>query len=378
MQESKKTETIYYIYKVTFQNEKVYIGKSYHPNERLKQHIYESKKDKPKSIFHRAIKKYGFETIKMEIIDETKSEKEIDRLEKYYIKLYKSNIYRYGSKYGYNATDGGEGIGKGTQIVMNIETSKYEVISVDDYYEYDKYIKPMKGLTTIINYDGNTEVITSEEYQNDKTNYKHMNIGFISVIDENFKNIKKFKRITIEEYYKNKDKYNHASSNMMPVLDLTDMEGKRISTEEYYKNKDRYKATNKGLVAVIEKSTNISKLVSKNEFDVNKELYKTASTGMVVVRNILTNKVERITQQMFKDDDNYESPSKNMVSCYNLNTKEYEQHSKSDFNKFEHLKGASYGMKFISNPITKRYKSVRPNELEKFLNDGWVMGRIKF
>ncbi len=93
------------IYKATNKlNGKIYIGQTIRDLEqRKKDHISKSKRNKPACYFHRAIKKYGIESFDWEILDRCNSKHELDDLEFYYIKY-------YGTYYnGYNSTMGGEG-----------------------------------------------------------------------------------------------------------------------------------------------------------------------------------------------------------------------------------------------------------------------------
>lgn len=93
----------YVIYKVTNKiNGKIYIGKTNNFEKRKIEHTKYDINDN--SIFHRALKKYGEEKFEWEIIDSADNLKEINELEKYYIKkfsTYKTN--------GYNMTKGGDG-----------------------------------------------------------------------------------------------------------------------------------------------------------------------------------------------------------------------------------------------------------------------------
>lgn len=81
---------------------KIYIGKTARTlSERLKEHL---KKSIPCYI-DRAINKYGIENFDFDIIADADTEKELNKLEKFFIKF-------FGCKFpdGYNLTDGGEGI----------------------------------------------------------------------------------------------------------------------------------------------------------------------------------------------------------------------------------------------------------------------------
>lgn len=93
---------VFYIYKHTTPNGKVYIGfTSQKPEERwAKGRGYRTQK-----VFYRAINKYGWENITHEIIDEASSLEEAREKEKEYIQQFNSN----NKEFGYNLTAGGEG-----------------------------------------------------------------------------------------------------------------------------------------------------------------------------------------------------------------------------------------------------------------------------
>lgn len=92
---------VYYVYKHTLPNDKVYIGiTKQNPNRRWRNgHGYQ---DSP--LFFNAILKYGWINIQHEILKEGLSFEEANSLEKEYIKLYKSN----NRDFGYNITSEGE------------------------------------------------------------------------------------------------------------------------------------------------------------------------------------------------------------------------------------------------------------------------------
>lgn len=92
-----------YIYKITNSiNDKVYIGKTYQDIQiRFKQHIYDSCRRKyEQRPLYSAMRKYGTDKFKIELIEETNKPEE---REQYWIQYY--NSYHY----GYNATYGGDG-----------------------------------------------------------------------------------------------------------------------------------------------------------------------------------------------------------------------------------------------------------------------------
>ena len=97
------------IYKITNNiNTKIYIGQTNKQlSERIYGHFADSKRNRTTKIA-RAIKKYGFDNFNFEIIDSALSQEELNKLEKKYIELFKSNI----NEYGYNLLSGGNQGGK--------------------------------------------------------------------------------------------------------------------------------------------------------------------------------------------------------------------------------------------------------------------------
>lgn len=102
----------FYLYKITnLINNKAYIGKSNFMAKHDRWYVHckiakGGRKTYPRlfSYFHSAIKKYGKENFKLEIIETTSTEKEIFRLEKLWISQLKTAGHKL-----YNLTNGGEG-----------------------------------------------------------------------------------------------------------------------------------------------------------------------------------------------------------------------------------------------------------------------------
>lgn len=92
-----------FIYKITnLINNKIYIGKTKHLiYKRWRQHIESS--HNPKVAIHYAIRKYGENNFKINVIMKCRTFKELNENEKFYIRYYKS------LKNGYNLTEGGDG-----------------------------------------------------------------------------------------------------------------------------------------------------------------------------------------------------------------------------------------------------------------------------
>lgn len=101
-----------YIYKITnIINNKIYVGLTTKtPEERWKQHVSTAHKlnhKDSKCLFKRAIRKYGQDNFKLEIIDIADSEEELKEKEIYWIKKLKSYAFD-DDGYGYNSTRGGD------------------------------------------------------------------------------------------------------------------------------------------------------------------------------------------------------------------------------------------------------------------------------
>jgi len=94
------------IYKHTNKiNGKAYIGKtSLSMEERLKQHLDETKDTNNNRLFVKALKKYGVENFESEILENDCID--TNEREKFFIKKYKTHFV---NGYGYNMTDGGDG-----------------------------------------------------------------------------------------------------------------------------------------------------------------------------------------------------------------------------------------------------------------------------
>ncbi len=89
------------IYIITnIQNNKIYIGQTIRPVEyRFHRHINDALNNKLDTHFARAIRKYGPQSFKLEVIDNAKTQDELNQKEQYWIRFYDS------VNKGYNETD---------------------------------------------------------------------------------------------------------------------------------------------------------------------------------------------------------------------------------------------------------------------------------
>lgn len=96
------------IYKATFPNGKKYIGQTTKTLSERKSGHERASRTELDLVIYRAMRKYGFENITWEIIDEAKDHGELNTKERHYIKKYRS-FTGYNDSKGYNRTLGGAG-----------------------------------------------------------------------------------------------------------------------------------------------------------------------------------------------------------------------------------------------------------------------------
>lgn len=104
------------IYKLTFPNNKIYIGLS---ND-IKRRMWEHKTDNTNQPVSYAISKYGMPETVTVLVAGVENRDSLKAYEKHYIKLYKSN----NRAVGYNVTEGGDGTSSGTKNVASVFTDE--------------------------------------------------------------------------------------------------------------------------------------------------------------------------------------------------------------------------------------------------------------
>lgn len=105
---------MFYCYKITnLLNNKIYIGKTKNIKTRWNEHqsrASNEKSDRYNSPLSNAIRKYDPSNFQFEIISIFETESEVNNCEISLISQYQSNINKFGKSFGYNLTDGGDGI----------------------------------------------------------------------------------------------------------------------------------------------------------------------------------------------------------------------------------------------------------------------------
>lgn len=151
------------IYCYTSPSGKKYIGQAKNFIKRHKGHISISNNVNSRAYnhqFHKAIRKYGIENFKIDILEyNIKTKQELNEKEKFYISLY--DTFRN----GYNSTLGGDGgntfVNKSEKEITEIrkktsEKNKIQVVAIninniDDIYIFDGIIDASKKLTSMLN-----------------------------------------------------------------------------------------------------------------------------------------------------------------------------------------------------------------------------------
>lgn len=130
------------IYKITnLINNKIYIGQTSTKIERrIDKHLIKANKANPKSFFHQAIRKYGFNNFIVEILENNIFDSSLlKERENYYILQYES----YKSEKGYNLTVGGEGeslfLGREKEVI-NKYLELQNCIKVAEYFNCDRQV----------------------------------------------------------------------------------------------------------------------------------------------------------------------------------------------------------------------------------------------
>jgi predicted GIY-YIG superfamily endonuclease len=192
---------IYSIYKATnLINGKSYIGYTNELARRLKQHKQDSKN--PKTYFHRAIKKHGWNNFQWDIIYQSKERNHtLNEMEKYFIEEY--NTFNN----GYNSTTGGEcGIVsyESRQKIKTNKTGDHYIIIDPNGKEYETFDLPLFCKEYNIPHKSFYRVVNNNPF---RKHYKGWT-GY-TLSEEQIKINEERNKIIINNRYKNrKKKYN--------------------------------------------------------------------------------------------------------------------------------------------------------------------------
>lgn len=137
-----------WIYKITnIQNNKVYIGQTIRPvQQRFNRHINDSINNIIDTHFARAIRKWGKDNFKIEVIDTATTQSELNLKEQYWINYYNS------VNTGYNETEalskcGGNTYRSKTESELNVIKNKIRNTKIGSKNKMSKKVKRINILT---------------------------------------------------------------------------------------------------------------------------------------------------------------------------------------------------------------------------------------
>ena len=224
-----------YIYKISFPNGKCYIGLTTRTiKERWDEHNYNAKAGDTKCLY-KSLRKYNMvDTFQMIVIDTAETEKELCEKEIAHIEIHNSH-YKRG--YGYNMTDGGEGVigYRHTEETKRIMSEKSTVYYSDTSIRIAKSIEVKKYFE---NQENRLRLIKQLKsyYINHPEAKKKMSIR----MTEYFSNLENRLNQSIrrKEFYKNNPEARQLVSIQMKEFmnrpDVKEANSKR--RKEFYKN----------------------------------------------------------------------------------------------------------------------------------------------
>lgn len=228
------------VYKATNNlNGKVYIGQTVRDlNIRINRHLQDAKYEN-KTIFHRAINKYGKENFDWFIVDYAYNQDELNKKEIYWIE-YCNSFIKNPNCNGYNMTIGGYGASGENHPSYNKEVSKEVRQKISETLK-DKYTgkdsilsKPVIQLSLdgefVNQYESMTEAVKKVgNHIGDACNGRiHSAIGHIWIYEEDYNEINVKKKV---ESYKN----GKIAHNRRKVIQL-DMDENFIFKHDSFKN----------------------------------------------------------------------------------------------------------------------------------------------
>ncbi len=143
------------VYRMTFPNNKVYIGITIGKlDARMRGHRY-SARHGHKYPVSCAIRKYGWLNIKIDVIDNADSRKELYIKERHYISEYNSN----NRNFGYNCTEGGDGV-RGFSTCKGVKRTEdlKQKLKIANIYKRQPVIVYCIDNQTILEFESKAEV----------------------------------------------------------------------------------------------------------------------------------------------------------------------------------------------------------------------------
>lgn len=288
-----------YIYKVTNDiNNNVYIGKTTTSLEkRWKRHIYDSyRTDRTTSKFHNAIKKYGENHFKIELIGRYDNDI-LNEKEKFYIKLYDSY------KNGYNSTLGGDG-----NLILDI--------SHNDVME--KYNNGQSILS--ISKDFSVSISTISNIINEHQDQIIDNITRLVCITKNFNEITAFGNIL--DAYKWYSREKKCTYNNFKFCVKKAYKNKNIAFNYYWLTEEEY-------VSILNKNIDLNDIFVKRKV-VPKNRIRLKCVDLNIVFNSCYEAGEYLFEHGYSKNKNFKSAGQKIVNAIKNNKTVYKMRFEFD------------------------------------------------
>lgn len=165
--------------------------------------------------------------------------------------------------------------------------------------------------------------------------------------------------------------YKPIASDRVYCLDTADNQYKIVDIDEFRHNRSRYVSQLDNMVIVYDIKTGKSLQVSREEYYSNKKKYSTHSTDKVLVKDNKGNFF-----QVHKDDERLLKGELVLFWKNRKHTQETKNKMSTTFKKNKHQQGeknSQYGTCWVMKGEVS--KKIKKDDLDTYINDGWIKGR---
>ncbi len=232
--------------------------------------------------------------------------------------------------------------------------------------------------------------ITSDEYKENRINYKHITEDTVCVLDANAGTYKRIPKelfdsdihitpvtCTTVVWDEKKEKYHRIPSvefdrniHKTPTSDSIKVYNKeknrheRIHIDEYHKNKSNYKTHSTDKKSVRNKVTGKTSSISIDDYDEN--IYESVFGGIVVNKDGLN---QYVSKDEYYSDDNLKVKSFGHVTAYDKIEKRIRHVPKEEYHQNkERYEANGHGTVLVVNKITKEVHRIKKTEYEENLD----------
>jgi len=225
---------------------------------------------------------------------------------------------------------------------------------------------------------------TDEEFIKDQKENKHTSKYkykvikmFTNRISANIMEVYLHKKynVSINEKFYNKNNSGHIKPNtlgMVTVLDKRDNKTKSVTMKDFNKY-EYYVGVSTNKVNVLDTRDNKTKSVSKEDYNKN-DYYVGSTTGYVTVLDTRDNKTKQVSKEDYDKYDYYVGSTTGMTPAIDKDGNKYYVSKDDRRIKSGELFHPSKLLKTINNGETS--KRVAPELVDKYLENGWVLGTL--